>query len=266
MANKTESNSFILKENERLDDLVRGGLKIIQSPLAFCFSMDAVLLANFATVKKGDRIVDLGTGTGVLPLLLSTRNKVNSIIGVEIQKDSVDRAKRSVSGNNLGELIDIVEGDIRSADSFLGVGKFDLVISNPPYMPVGRGERNEEKSIAIAKHEITCNLKDLIKTASRVVKFGGRFALVHRPERLAEIFAELHQHRLKPRKLQMVHPRVDKAPSMVLIEAQSGGNPELIIKEPFIVYNEFGKYTKKFWETYYPGLPYPDKSGGFIEG
>lgn len=254
-------NGFILKDKERLDDLVRGGLKIIQSPEAFCFSMDAVLLANFASVKKGDRIIDLGTGTGVLPLLLSTRAPVKTIIGLEIQQESAERAARSIAGNKLEQLIHIHKGNLCTAADQFGVGQFDLVVSNPPYMPVGRGEQNEESAIAIARHEIFCNLKDVINAGSRLVKFGGRFAMVHRPDRLTEIILELERHRLKPRKLQFVHPRASKKPNMILIEAQSGGNPELIVMEPFIVYDEEGNYTKTFWETYYPGLPYRGKPG-----
>lgn len=247
---------FKLLQDERLDDLVRGGLRIIQSPTAFCFSMDAVLVANFASVKKNDRIVDLGTGTGVIPLLLSTRGRINKIVGLEIQPESVERARRSVAGNGLEDLIEIIPGDIREAESILGVGKFDLVISNPPYLPVGRGERNRTGPIAIARHEVLCDLQDVILAASRLVKYGGRVALVHRPERLPDIIIQMDQCRLKPKRLQMVYPKPGKKPIMVLVEAQLGGNPELIAMEPFFVYDEKGNYTTMFWETYYPGLPY----------
>ncbi len=267
MESETEQNlDFALAEGERLDDLVRGGLKIIQSPSAFCFSMDAVLLANFATVKKGDKIVDLGTGTGVIPLLVSTRNLVKEIIGLEIQDDSVDRALRNVKGNKLDHLIQIVQGDICKARQILGTGKYDLILSNPPYLPVGRGDRNQIDSIAVAKHEILCNLENVIDSGSGLVKYGGRFALVHRPERLTEIIILMNKYQLKPRKLQFVYPRVNSRPNMILIEAQYGGNPELIIMEPFIVYNESGNYTKEFWNTYYPGIPYKATVGGLFEG
>ncbi len=247
---------FELFNDERLDDLVRGGLKIIQSPSSFCFTMDAVLLANFATVKKGDRVIDLGTGTGVVPLLISTRAQVKKIIGLEIQQDSVERARRSIKGNGLEHLIEIVHGDICKADEFLEVGRFDLVTANPPYLPVGRGSRNQTGSIAIAKHELLCNLENVIRTAARLVKYGGRVAMVHRPDRLCDIIIQMNNYRLKSKKLQLVYPRPGKKPGMVLLEAQLGGNPELTILEPFFVYNQKGDYTKQFWETYYPGLPY----------
>ncbi|MHB9093750.1 MAG: tRNA1(Val) (adenine(37)-N6)-methyltransferase [Eubacteriales bacterium] len=250
--------NFKLLPGERLDDLVRGGLKIIQAPAAFCFSMDAVLLANFASVKKGDKVVDLGTGTGVIPLLVSTRNRVDKIIGLEIQEESVDRSRRSVAGNGLEHLIEILRTDICEAENVLGIGKFDLVISNPPYLPVGRGARNQAGPIAIARHELLCNLEKVLHTASRLVKYGGRVALVHRPDRLTEIIIQMNNCNLNPRRLQLVYPRPGKKPNMVLIEAQLGGNPELVILEPFFVYNEKGNYTNLFWETYYPGLPYPD--------
>ena len=265
MNTDTEAN-FQLLQGERLDDLVRGGLKIIQCPDTFCFSMDAILLANFANVKKGDRVADLGTGTGVIPLLVSTRNQVQKITGLEIQADSADRARRSIRGNGLENLIDIVQGDLCKAEELLGIGRFDLVTSNPPYLPVGRGVRNETKEIAIARHELLCSLEDVIRASARVVKYGGRVALVHRPERLSDIILELRKNQLKPRRMQLVYPRPEKKPNMVLIEAQLGGNPELIILEPFFVYNNKGEYTSQFWNTYYPGLPYPDKGGGFIGG
>lgn len=261
----SSNTGFDLLKDERLDDLVRGGLKIIQSPSAFCFSMDAVLLANFVSVKKGDKIVDLGTGTGVIPLLISTRSTVDQIIGLEIQEESVDRANRTIRGNKLEALIHITKGDICEASSILGIGKYDLVVSNPPYLPVGRGDQNSLNSIAIAKHEVLCTLEDVIHSSSRLVKYGGRTALVHRPDRLTDIILIMAKYRLKPRKMQLVYPRPGTRPNMVLIEAQSGGNPELIILEPFFVYNEEGRYTKDFWDIYYPGMPYKTDGDSYGE-
>lgn len=249
--------NFTLRDNERLDDLIRGGLRVIQSPESFCFSMDAVLLANFTSVKKGDRVVDLGTGTAVIPLLISARNLAFKIVGLEIQEESVDRAKRTVRGNGLEDQIEIIQLDLRDADKVLGVGNFDLAVSNPPYLPVGRGEQNRTDPIAIARHELCCNLETVVYAASRLVKYGGRVAMVHRPDRLTDIIIEMSNSRLFPRRMQMVYPRPDKRPNMVLIEAQYGSKPELVILEPFIVYNENGVYTEQFWNTYYPGMPYP---------
>ena len=255
--NDSNLNSrFDIMEGERLDDLIRGGLKIIQSPSAFCFSMDAVLLANFTALKMGDKIIDLGTGTGVIPLLLASRKMAGKIIGLEIQEDSCDRARRSVRGNCLEGLIEIIQGDICEADKVLGVGKFDVVTTNPPYLPVGRGAQNETDPIAIARHEILCSLDNVVNAGSRLVRYGGRMTMVHRPERLSNIIVTLEKYRLRPRRLQMVHPSPGKRPNMILIEAQLGGNPELIIQEPFFVYNEDGSYTNTFWDIYYPGIPY----------
>lgn len=248
---------FMLHDDERLDDLVRGGLRIIQSPGSFCFCMDAVLLANFASVKKGDRVVDLGTGTAVIPLLISTRTQVTKIVGVELQEESVERARRTVCGNGLADLIEIIQLDICGAEKALGVGRFDLVVSNPPYLPVGRGEQNRTDPIAIARHELCCNLETVVYTASRLVKYGGRVAMVHRPDRLNDIIIEMNKCQLFPRRLQLVYPRPDKRPNMILLEAHYGSKPELVILEPFIVYNEKGVYTEQFWHTYYPGMPYP---------
>lgn len=266
MSTDSYTEGFKLLDGERLDDLVRAGLKIIQSPSAFCFSMDAVLLANFATVKKGDNIIDLGTGTGVIPLLISSRNSIKKITGLEIQSDCVDRARRTVNGNGLQGIIEIIEGDICGAEKLLGKGKYDLVTTNPPYLPVGRGERNQLSPIAIARHELLCNLENVIFTASRLIKFGGRFAMVHRPDRLSDIIVKMNCYQLKPRRLQLVYPGPGKRPNMVLVEAQFGGSPELIIMEPFFVYNENGTYTDSFWNTYYPGLPYPCSGGDNIGG
>jgi tRNA1Val (adenine37-N6)-methyltransferase len=143
------------------------------------------------------------------------------------------------------------------SENILGIGKFDLVMANPPYLPVGRGVRNQEEPISIARHEVLCSLEEVIYTASRLVKYGGRFAMVHRPERLGDIIIHMNNCQLKLRRLQMVYPRPGKKPNMLLIEAQLGGNPELMIMEPFFVYDEKGNYTKFFWDTYYPDMNYP---------
>lgn len=252
-----KASDFKLREGERLDDLVRGGLRIIQSPGSFCFSMDAVLLANFASVKKGDRVIDLGTGTAVIPLLISARTQVSKIVGLEIQEESVERACRTVQGNGLDGLIDIIRLNMCGAEKELGAGQFDLVVSNPPYLPVGRGEQNRTDPIAIAKHELCCNLESVVYTASRLVRYGGRVAMVHRPDRLHDLIIEMNKCQLFPRRLQLVYPRPTKKPNMVLLEAHYGSKPELVILEPFIVYNEKGVYTEQYWHTYYPGMPYP---------
>ncbi|TLN00139.1 tRNA1(Val) (adenine(37)-N6)-methyltransferase [bacterium] len=245
---------FLLEPGERLDDLVRDGLKIIQKPGAFCFSMDAVLLANFATVKKGDMAADLGTGTGVVPLLLTTRKKARRIYGLEIQQDAVNRASRSVSGNGLADQIEIINGDIKEAVNLLGSGRFDLITSNPPYMPTGRGEINPVSELALARHEISCTLADVISAGAGLLNSLGRMAVVHRPERLADLLYLMKSCGLEPKRLRTVYPKPGRKPSMVLVEAMKGAKPDLSIMAPLFVYDSEGKYTPELMEIYYPGM------------
>lgn len=244
---------FDLQADERLDDLVRDGLKIIQKPGGFCFSMDAVLLANFATVKKDDIVADLGTGSGVIPLLLTTRKKARRIYGLEIQPDAINRAVRSVAGNSLSGLIEIIRGDIKEAVMTLGPGKFDLVTSNPPYMPTGRGEINPADELAVARHEISCTLDDVIGAGAGLLNSHGRLAVVHRPERLADLLHLMKQYRLEPKRLQTVYPKPGRKPTMVLVEAVKGARPDLSIIPPLFVYDSQGAYTSELLNIYYPG-------------
>lgn len=244
---------FDVEEGERIDDLVRNNLQIIQKPGSFCFSIDAVLLANFATVKKGDKIVDLGTGSGVIPLLLSTRQQVSHITGLDIQQAVVKRAQRSVAGNQLQDIITILEGDLKQASATLGAGKFDLVTSNPPYLPGGRGKINPNDEIAVARHEICCCLEDVIRESSKLLNSHGRFALVHRPERLADIMVLMRKYSLEPKRMQMVYPTAGKKPNIVLIEAVKGAMADLNVIPPLFVYDEKGHYTKELLDVYYPG-------------
>ncbi|KNZ69182.1 type 11 methyltransferase [Thermincola ferriacetica] len=250
---KLRKTGFNLKPGERLDDLVRNDLKIIQRPGSFCFSIDAVLLANFASVKKGDLIVDLGTGSGVIPILLTTRQQVDHIIGIDIQAEAVDRAVRSVTGNGLQGLITIREGDIRNASAELGLGKFDLVTANPPYLPAGQGKINLNKEIALARHELCCSMEDVLREGARLLNSNGRLAMVHRPERMVDIIFTMKRYGLEPKRLQLVYPALGKKPNILLIEAIKGAMPGLEALEPLLVYDEQGNYTKELMEIYYPG-------------
>lgn len=241
-------------ENETIDDLIIGGLKIIQKGSGFRFSLDAVLLAHFVTLKKGLKIIDLGTGTGVIPLILTARVQNSEIIGVEIQKEIAQMAERSIELNKLKQ-INIINGDFRS----LGkehYGKYDLVISNPPYLPVNQGKISPCKEIAISRHEITCSLEDLIVTASRFTKNLGRFALIHRAERLAEIIALLKANILEPKRIRFIHPFLDKPANLVLIKSIKGAKPGLAVDVPLVVYNADGTYTEEILEYYYGGETY----------
>lgn len=241
---------IVLNSGERLDDLHRNGYQIIQNKDAFCFGMDAVLLSGFAKVKAGERAIDMGTGNGVIPILLKAKTKGAHFTGLEIQEESADMARRSVEHNGLKEDIDIIRGDIREADKFFAPASFDVVTSNPPYMTGEHGLLNKDSHKAIARHEICCTLAQLVEQSARLLKAGGRLYLVHRPFRLAEILNTLINHKLEPKRMRLVHPFVDKEPNMVLIEALKGGKPRITVEKPLIVYKENGVYTDEIYEIY----------------
>lgn len=244
--------TFELREGERLDDLQAKGLQIIQSDEVFSFSLDAVLLARYATVRRRDRVIDLGTGNGVMPLLLTARSDLprGEIVGLEIQERLADMAERNVRGNALEDTIKIVHGDTREAVDLFGKESFDTVICNPPYRPAGVGDQSENEHVRIAKHEITCTLDQAISAAAGLCRYDGRVAFVHRPDRLADIIALMRHHRLEPKRLCLVHPRPHKQPNILLIEALKGGRPELRIDPPLIVHHEDGSYTDAILDIY----------------
>ena len=239
-----------LKERERVDDLQRNGYRIIQRTDGFCFGMDAVLLSGFAMVKKGERVLDLGTGTGIIPILLEAKTEGEHFSALEIQREVADMAKRSVSLNGLEEKIQIVEGDIREASQIFGTASFDVVTSNPPYMNDAHGLKNPDLPKAIARHEVLCTLDDVAREASRVLKTGGRFYMVHRPHRLAEIITVLRGYKLEPKRMKMVHPFADRDANMVLIEAVKGGGVFLKMEAPVIVFKEPGVYADEIRDVY----------------
>lgn len=239
-----------LKENERIDDLQRNGYRIIQDPDRFCFGMDAVLLSGFAAVKDGARVLDLGTGTGIIPILLEAKTQAAHLTGLEIQTDSAEMAGRSVALNGLEEKIDIITGDIKEADKLFNAASFDVITCNPPYMIGAHGLKNPEDAKAIARHEILCTLEDVISQAAKLLVPGGRFFLVHRPFRLAEIIVTLTKYRLEPKRMRLVYPFADKEPNMVLLEAVRGGRPRMTVEKPLIVYSEPGVYMPEIYEVY----------------
>ncbi len=239
-----------LKENERIDDLQRNNYKIIQDPDRFCFGMDAVLLSGFARAKEGDQVLDLGTGTGIIPILLAAKTMAAHITGLEIQPDSADMASRSVKLNELEEKVEIITGDIKEAVSLFGAASFDVVTCNPPYMTEHHGLTNPEAPKAIARHELLCTLEDVISQSSRLLRPGGNFYMVHRPFRLADIIVLLRQYRLEPKRMKLVHPFVDKEPNMVLLEASRGGKTRITVEKPLIVYQEPGVYTDEIYDIY----------------
>lgn len=226
----------LVHEGERLDDLQCKGYQIIQDPKRFCFGIDAVLLSNFAKVKAGSRVLDLGTGTGIIPILLAAKTEAQHITGLEIQEASAEMADRSVRLNHLEERIKIIQGDIKEAAGLFPAASFDVITSNPPYMINQHGLENEYEPKNIARHEVLCNLEDVVKAAAYLVKPGGSFFLIHKPFRLAEIFSVLMQYKMEPKRMRLVHPYVDKEPNMVMIEAVRGGRSRITIEPPLVVY------------------------------
>ncbi len=242
--------SVTLLEQERLDDLHRNGYSIIQNPAKFCFGMDAVLLSGFANVKAGETAIDLGTGTGIIPILLEAKTQGTHFTGLEIQPESADMAKRSVAYNHLENKIDIEIGNIKDASAQFGASSFHVVTTNPPYMTGQHGLTNPNEAKAIARHEILCTLEDVIRESARLLKPRGRFYMVHRPFRLSEIMCLMHQYGLEPKRMRLVHPFIDKEPNMVLIEGLRGGKPRITVEKPLIVYKEPGVYTDEIYEIY----------------
>lgn len=236
--------------SERIDDLQIKGYRLIQNPELFCFGIDAVLLSDFAKVRKGDSVIDLCTGNGIIPVLLAAKTEAFRIFGLEIQKESAELAKKSVELNNLSNLISIIQGDIKEAAEIFDAASFDVVTVNPPYMNENHGIINDYSPKAIARHELLCSLEDVIRESARLLKPGGNMFMIHRPHRLSDIMVLLREYHLEPKRIRFVHPYVDKEPSMVLIEANRGGKPNLRIDSPLIVYQDVNKYTEEIQRIY----------------
>ncbi len=241
--------SFLLA-GERIDDLERNGYKIIQHKEKFCFGMDAVLLSGFARVLENETVLDLGTGTGIIPILLEAKTLGAHFTGLEVQEQSADMARRSVMINGLESKIDIVTGDIKEVDKIFKKASFDVVISNPPYMNDNHGIKNPNLPKAIARHEILCTLDDVVKSAMVMLRPGGRFYMVHRPHRLSEIIVKLKEYRLEPKRIKFVHPFAEKEANMVLIESVRGGKSMIKVESPLIVYESEGCYTEEIHRIY----------------
>ena len=239
-----------LKENERLDELQRNGYQIIQNPEKFCFGMDAVLLTGFAHAREEDTLLDMGTGTGIIPILMEAKYKCAHLTGLEIQEESADMARRSVAINGLSTKIDIVTGDIKEADRIFQAASFDCITCNPPYMIGQHGLTNPEEPKAIARHEVLCTLEDVVSRTAKLLKPGGHFYMVHRPFRLAEIMTMLVKYKLEPKRMQLVYPYIDKEPNMVLIEAVRGGRSRMTVEKPLIVYQSPGVYMPEIYDIY----------------
>ena len=236
---------------ERVDDLHRNGYVIIQDPKRFCFGIDAVILSGFAEVKKGENVMDLCTGTGIIPILLEAKTEGSHFTGLEIQEESVEMARRSVRLNGLEDKVTIDFGDVKNTEALYRASSFDVVTVNPPYMNEGGGLKNVYSPKTIARHEVLCSLEDVVDAAARLLVPQGRLYMVHRPHRLTDIMVTLRNHRLEPKRLRFVHSYADREPVMVLVEAVSNGKPMVKVMPPLIIYKEDGEYTGEIMKIYY---------------
>lgn len=235
---------------ERLDDLQCNGLYIIQDPDKFCFGIDAVLLSNFVKVKKNGHVVDLCTGSGIVPILLSAKTGAKKITGIEIQSDIADMARRSVSYNKLDEKIDIINDDISNALKYINNCSVDSVCVNPPYMKDTTAIKNPDLPMAIARHELLTDLETVINIASKLLKESGKFFMVHRPSRLSEIFASMRQNRIEPKRLRFIHPYIESKANLVLIEGAKGSGVWMDVESPLVVYKDKNVYTDEVLKIY----------------
>lgn len=231
----------LLKPGERLDDLQIGGLELIQNPSGFCFGVDAVFLSDFVKVKPGETVLDLGTGNEIIPILLSAKTSGKRFTGLEIQENTADMARRSVIYNHLEDRVDIVTGDIKEAAEIFKPAFFDVITTNPPYMLSQHGLRNPDDAKAIARHEVLCTLDDILRESMRLLQDKGRFYMVHRPFRLTEIMIKMNHYKIEPKRIQFIHPYIDKEPVLVLIEGVRGARPRVTVEPPIIIYGGSGQ-------------------------
>lgn len=242
-------SEWILNDGERLDDLVRDGMKVIQRPDQFCFSLDSVLLAHYVTLKNNDRIADLGTGTGVISLLLSSLG-AKDIVAFEINPVMSDLAKRNVSNNHKTDIIHVLESDYRKAKEFFPSGYFTSVVVNPPYREVGSGRMSNSDGVASASYEIHATLDEVFSTTRYLLKYGGRLTMVHRADRLADLISLGRAYRMEPKRVRPVYTGYGHGAIRILVEWKYGGNPELLIEEPLFIHNPDGSYTDEILEIY----------------
>lgn len=243
-------NKPVIKENERLEDLQCKGLHLIQNPEGFCFGIDAVLLSDFIHLSAGDVGVEFGTGTGVVPILASARYDFEKLIAFEIQPDVAEMATRSVAWNGLSDQIEIIAENFNRAEFFLSPESVDVVFSNPPYVEKGRGIINSKQLKAASRHELFCTVSDIFSVAYDLLKPRGKLYLVHRPERLVDLFEAARTYRLEPKKMRLVSPNIKKAPNIVLLEFVKHGGRDLKIMDPLYVYELNGQFTSEIDQIY----------------
>ena len=232
-----DTGASLVRDGERLDDLQLGGLEIIQDPDKFCFGVDAVFLSDFARVKPGETVLDMGTGNGIIPLLLSAKTQGRKFTGLEIQQDTAEMARRSVLHNHLEDRIEIVTGDIKEAAEIFKPAFFDVITTNPPYMLADHGLRNPDSSRAVARHEVLCSLDDILRESMRLLQDKGRFYMIHRPFRLTEIMIKMNHYKIEPKRIQFIYPHIDREPAMMLIEGVRGAKPRVTVEPPIIIYD-----------------------------
>lgn len=250
MCKNTVDPAAWLKPGERLDDLELGGLKIIQDPEAFCFGTDSILLADFARVRQENRVLDLGTGSGALLLLLWGRRRPRAMTGIEIQPAMAEMARRNMEMNGIADRARIIQGDYREYPRLLPKAQFDLVVANPPYIQKGAGEGSQSEAHRIARHEVTATLHDVVAAAGAALVSGGRFCMVHQPRRLAEIIRAMQRAEIEPKRMRLVQPRADKAPNVLLIEGIRGGRSGMQVEPTLSVYDDSGAYTPAMLRIY----------------
>ncbi|CCY47973.1 tRNA1(Val) (adenine(37)-N6)-methyltransferase [Peptostreptococcus anaerobius] len=238
-----------LKDKERIDNLQCKGLRLIQNPDGFCFGIDAVLLANFSKVKRGSKVVDLGTGTGIIPVLISGKSRADKIIGVEIQEEVAEMATRSVKLNDLEDRVSILNEDLNNITSLIGKNTVDVVVSNPPYMH-SKGIINENDKKAISRHGIMCDLEDIFRVAKDILKPNGKLYMINRTLRLVDMMVYARNHNLEPKTMKFVHSKIGKAPKLVLVEFVKCAKPEVKVLEPLYIYKEDGSYTDQTLAIY----------------
>lgn len=240
-----------LKDNERIDDLQLNNLKIIQNKDGFCFGIDAVLLSDFAKdIRNNSKVLDLGTGTGIVGILLCEKTKLSKIYGIDIQKDVCDMALRSIKLNNLENKFEIINTNIKDLKEIFENNSFDAIVSNPPYKKDNTGLKNESETKLISRHEITASLEDFISVSSRLLKNNGNIYMVHRPERLSDLFYLLKKYNLEPKKLRLVQSYINSKPKLILVKATKNAKSFLNIEEPLIIYNKDGSYTEEIFKIY----------------
>lgn len=240
-----------LNENERIDDLEFQGLKIIQNKNGFCFGIDSVLISDFSkTIRNNSIVADLGTGTGIISILLSGKTKLEKIYGIEVQEEVANMALRSVKLNNLDEKISIINDNLKNLNKYFKPDFFDAIVTNPPYQKNDTGLKSEDKRHLISRHEIECDLEDIIKISKTYLKDKGEMYMVHRPERLVDILYLLRKYKIEPKEIRFVNPKANQKPNLVLIKAVKNGKEFLKVREPLIVYNEDGTYTDEIFEIY----------------